>query len=284
MEDCICNYSSTEKDFTYTHNMADIPRSYPVHIHDMYELYYFISGDVTYYIEGQNYIINSNDILIINSRELHKPVFNSTKPYERIVIHFNPRYISSFQTKQYNLLHYFENRKLGHHNKINSTQVLAKNIKKYIDEIENNINKNIPESPIMIKTLFIQLLITLNSLFVTNENIITNSFKYDEKVSSILEYINNNLSEKITLEILEHNFFVNKYYLCHIFKKTTSFTLIEYITYKRIMKAKELLIEGISVMEVCHKIGFNDYTNFYKVFKKLTGTSPKNFTKTAEIK
>lgn len=275
-------YVSDEKDFTYTHNIIDIPHTYPIHIHDMYELYYFISGDVTYYIEGQNYIINPNDILIINSRELHKPVFNSNKPYERIVIHFNPRFISAFQTKQYNLLHYCENRKLGHHNRIDCTQVIDKKIKNNIEEIEKNIKNNVLETPIMIKTLFIQLLIKLNSIFIPNENIITNSFKYDEKVSSILDYINNNLSEKITLEMLEHRFYVNKYYLCHIFKKTTSFTLIEYITYKRIMKAKELLIDGVSVMEVCHSIGFNDYTNFYKVFKKLTGTSPKNFTKLKE--
>lgn len=279
MEKTFCRYKTNENNFNFVHSVAQPPGDFPVHIHDLYELYYFISGDVTYYIEGQAYNIKRNDILIINNRELHRPVFNSTRPYERMVIHFKPEYVSLFQSKEYNLLYYFEKRRLGQYNRIESEDVLQFGINKYFNQIEKCATEESAERHVMIKTVFVQMLVALNKIFDQKKNVVTSSFGYDKKISAILDFINNHLDEKITLDTLEHKFFVNKYYLCHLFKKNTGFTVIEYITYKRIMKAKELLLAGIPATEACHSVGFSDYSNFYKVFKKIIGVSPRNFTK-----
>ncbi len=81
--------------------------------------------------------------------------------------------------------------------------------------------------------------------------------------------------KKITLDILQQRFYVNKYYLCHIFKMNTGFTVIEYITYKRVVRAMELLMSGVTAIDAAHAVGFGDYSAFYKAFKKITGFSPK---------
>lgn len=57
----------------------------------------------------------------------------------------------------------------------------------------------------------------------------------------------------------------------------TGFSVIEYITYKRILKAEELLLSGLSILDAANEVGFGDYSNFYKAFKKITGTSPKKY-------
>ena len=101
--------------------------------------------------------------------------------------------------------------------------------------------------------------------------------EYDEIIIDILKYINVNLQKKITLDILEAEFHINKYYICHLFKKNTGFTVIEYIIYKRIMRAEELLISGTPIIDVSSQVGFGDYTNFYKSFKKILGISPKKY-------
>jgi len=54
-------------------------------------------------------------------------------------------------------------------------------------------------------------------------------------------------------------------------------TVGEYIAYKRILKAKELLIRGTPVLETCHAVGFRDYSNFYKTFRRLEGVSPREY-------
>jgi AraC-like DNA-binding protein len=252
-----------------------------VHIHDGYELYFFLQGDVTYNIEGQTYKLNSKDILIINNKELHRPYFDSNSTYERMVIHFNPDSISLFNCDKYNILQAFENRKLGHGNRINSTDVVKEGLEQCIKELESCFNTDSPERLISLKTMLIQLLIKINRLYLKktsdNEEILRKSSLQDEKVHSILEYINANLNKKITLNFLQSNFYVNKYYLCHVFKKSTGFTIFEYITYKRIMKAKELLRKKIPINEVYVEVGFEDYSNFYKVFKRILGVSPREF-------
>jgi len=259
------------------HVVTDPPIDVATHIHDGYELFYFISGDLTYYIEGQAYKLCPNDLIITNSRELHRILFNSKASYERKYIQFKPEYISSYQIDGYNMLSYLEKRKLGYFNRILAKDVLEDGIFELWDKIEKASLEHSPESPIMIKTFFIQMLITINKIFSKYNNPVVNSYKYDEKIVTILDFINKNLNEKITLDLLEQEFFVNKYYLCHIFKTNTGFTVFEYITYKRIMRAIELLMSGKTALDAAHAVGFGDYSTFYKAFKKITGFSPNQY-------
>jgi len=275
MEKQILQHSSNH--FYMAHVVTDSPVDVATHIHDCYELFYFISGDLTYYIEGQAYKLYPNDMILTNSRELHRIVFNSKSRYERKYIHFHPEYISSYQTDDYNMLHYIENRKLGYFNRIPAKNVLGDGIFELWNNIENASLEESPESLIMMKTFFIQMLIIINRSLSEYNNPAINNRKYDQKIVSILDYINKNLYKKITLDILQKEFFVNKYYLCHIFKRNTGFTVFEYITYKRIMKAMELLASGNTALDVAHAVGFGDYSTFFKAFKNITGSSPKQY-------
>jgi AraC-like DNA-binding protein len=261
------------------HLFTESPRDIATHIHDCYELYYFISGDISYYIEGKTHKINKNDLILTNSRELHRIVFNSGSPYERKFIHFRPEYVSPFQVNGYNMLNYFDKRKLGYFNKIEAKDVIDNGINIMWNELEEMPSESTPENQIIMKTLFVQMLIKINKIFSKYNNPVMDSHEYDEKIAAILNFINKNLSEKINLDLLQQKFFVNKYYLCHIFKMSTGFTVMEYITYKRIMKAMDLLISGTTVLSVADIVGFGDYSSFYKAFKNITGVSPKKYSK-----
>jgi YesN/AraC family two-component response regulator len=282
MDDNAVYYKINTYDLSFGHTKTYNPSNFmhDIHIHDFYEIYYFLSGDVTYYIEGQTYRLGSNDLLIINNKELHRPYFNSDKPYERIVMHFNPKFFSGFTTQNYNLFNCFENKKLGVNNMLTADEVISCGFTDYIKEIEEALKRNTKEKDIMFLTLFLQALVSLNRAFsIKSSSIAEEHLQKDKKITTILDYINSNLSSKITLALLQEKFFVNKYYLCHIFKSTTGFTIQEYIIYKRIMKAKELLSSGFPVLEVSNEVGFNDYSNFYRTFKRITGNSPKYFSK-----
>jgi len=275
MDNQIQRYNSNH--FSLVHMETDIPHDVTTHLHDCYELFYFISGDLTYYIEGQAYKLCPHDLIITNSRELHRIVFNSKCRYERKYIHFKPEYLSSFQTVEYNLLSYIENRKLGYFNRIPAEDVLEYKIDEYWEKIEQAALESSPESGIMMKALFVQMLIMINKVFAKYDNSLGDRHKFDHKIVAILDYINKNLDEKITLDLLQQKFYVNKYYLCHIFKQNTGFTVNEYITYKRIMRASELLMSGMPALDAAHAVGYGDYSTFYKAFKSITGYSPKQY-------
>ncbi|SDZ33654.1 AraC-type DNA-binding protein [Evansella caseinilytica] len=273
MDKQILHYSSNH--FSFVHMVTEPPTDVATHIHDCYEMFYFISGDLTYYIEGQAYKLRPYDLIITNSKELHRIVFLSKASYERKYIHFKPEYVSPYQTEQYNLLAYIEKRKLGCFNMIPAKNVLDNGIGELWENIEKASLDPAPESQILMKIFFIQMLIKINQHLSKYNNPVVDSHKDDQKIAAILDFINNHLEEKITLDSLQERFFVNKYYLCHLFKRNTGFTVIEYITYKRIMRAMELLVAGKPALNVAHSVGFGDYSTFFKAFKKITGYSPK---------
>ena len=270
-------FSYEVNNFSISHTYTESPINIDTHIHNCYELYYYISGDLTYHIEGQSYKLNKNDLIITNTRELHRIVFDSKEPYEREFIWFKPEYISAFQTEEYNILSFIQKRKLGYFNKISARDMIENGIDKLWQQITKYAHEKSPESSIMIKAIFIQMLIKINNIFFKNKNAIMTSFEYDEKIIGILKYINENLEKKITLDLLEDEFHISKYYLCHLFKTNTGFTVIEYIIYKRIMRAEELLLSGMPIIDISSQVGFGDYTNFYKSFKKIVGVSPKKY-------
>lgn len=106
-----------------------------------------------------------------------------------------------------------------------------------------------------------------------------NPAQQDELISTIQKkYIMNHIEQTITLDFLTEKYFINKYYLCHAFKKKFNMTILEYLHLQRIEKAKHLLLEGIPITQVCYFVGFNDYSNFYKKnSKKIVGLSPKQY-------
>lgn len=270
-------YYEIENQFSFYHGFTQNPEGFDVHIHRSYEIMYWISGDATYFVEGQSYDMRPDDLIFTNTRELHKIVFNSNEPYERIFIQFKPELTMGLQQKDFNPLSIIENRPLGHSNRIPANEVHKHKIDVMFQKMYDLCKSNTPMDNLLIKTTLIELLVALNQLLENLETETVPVSTNSNKINNILVYINNNLSEKISLDLLEKKFFINKYYLSHVFKQTTGFSLIEYITHKRVMEAKEMLIKGFSATETANTVGYSDYSSFYRVFKKIVGISPQQY-------
>lgn len=270
-------------EITYTNSkIIGTKENFKPHLHDFYEIYYFLNGDVTYYIEGRAYQLAKNNLLLINNRELHKPVLNSAIPYERIVIHFYPWEIKKYNYLDFDLLCCFENRSTADNNKIIDQN---KKIFSYLKKIAEYINTKPAEAEIMIETYFIQLLVLINQLFKQNQQKNSQELSsYNSRILKIIKFINQNLAAELSLNSLAAKFYLNKSYLAHIFKENTGFSVLQYIHYKKIMKAKELLLTEKSCGEVASILNFGNYSSFYRAFKKEIGISPQKYQKKIDQK
>lgn len=268
------------KGFTISHSITEMPSKNPhaLHTHDHYEIFYFLTGDITYYIEGHVYDISPHDILLINNKEVHKPIFHSDKVYERMVINFDESYVEPL-SPFYDLTYCFLNRTLGHGNKIEGSYVKKLQLHDFFTKIHDYINEESIEDQLLAKTYFFQLLLQLNRVFKTDKEKFTKGYLKDQKIDTIIHYINSHLTEPLSLNSIEEACFVNKYYMSHLFKDLTGMTVIEYINHKRILLAKSLLQTDMAITKVAQETGFNDYSNFYKKFKDATGVSPSIFKK-----
>ena len=263
------------KKIDYKHLTHKSP-SFEFHLHDGCEIYYRISGDVRYFVEKQIYSVNAYDVFITNQNEIHKPNFESSQPYERITLCFNPDFFSQFSSKDYDILNCFYNRKNGTDNKITLTPPEFERMMGSFEAIEEALLQNASYSDIRITNIVIDLLLLLNEA-AKRKSKANQKNQLNENLAKIIDYIDTHLSEDLSLATLESVLFVSAPHICRTFKKATNSTIHQYIIKKRIVLAKHLLKMGYSVSDVSHKSGFSDFSNFIKTFKKHTGMIPSKY-------
>jgi AraC-like DNA-binding protein len=248
------------------------------HLHEGCEIYFLLSGDVRYFVEKNIYPMSIGELIITNPKEIHKPTFLSDATYERISMQFNPRFVAEFNTSSYDLLRCFYHRENGEKNKIPLTKVESSELLMLFRKYEQFIQSPPPAAEQLKLCCFIEILVFINQSF---EHYKTDVLKLEvhQKLSTVLDYIERHLTDDLSLNTLERELFINRYYLSKLFKRHVGSTIHEYITYKRIALAKGYLAEGLSVAETWEKSGFKDYTSFLKMFKRTVGVLPKDYLK-----
>jgi AraC-like DNA-binding protein len=250
------------------------------HLHDGFEIFFLISGDVKYLIEKRVYTARPGDIFITNHQELHRVFLQSDATYERITIIFKPAAIQAFNIYRFDLLHCFLQRPKGEYNRIALGDRQREEVRAYFDRIEQLDRRRSPESELLKTTCFIELLVWLNKIFQANQPV-DEGPQIPEKLFAILSYIEAHLQQELSLASLANHFYFDKFYLNKLFKKHFGSSVYEYIVCKRVSKAKSLIREGFNFTETSHLCGFTDYSSFFRMFKKHMGVSPAQYKKMA---
>lgn len=103
-------------------------------------------------------------------------------------------------------------------------------------------------------------------------------FDQDNIAASIESYLKENLDKKLTIANICKAFNYNKTYICTNFKKTTGYSIIEYLNLAKIERAKDMIREdSYSLSEISESLGFSSPGYFSKIFKKITGLSPLEY-------
>lgn len=272
----------SQNKFFYNHYTADAEYSHydQVQYHDFYEVQLFRSatgdnrellGVMT--LEGHDIPLHHNTLLLIDMFKRHKIEIKS-KNYTRTCFDISPNYIYFASSEKSNLLNLF-----GHNSMTLPVLQLTEEQGSRIMQIYRDLNM-----PMLSKGTDIYekglLCLLLAFLFdMGNSYLLSTPAKEDKTVNliyDIIQYIDEHIESQLSLEELSEAMHFSTYYLCHAFKKSTDLSLKTYITDKKIELAKQLLAV-YSVTEVAEKIGFNNYSSFFRTFKKLTGISPSDY-------
>lgn len=266
------DYAINTKSFGIFHSTENNPDS-DMHTHECCEVFLCIKGGSTFLIDGRVYEANDGDIFFMNQYEAHKITFKQNCDVERYVLQIHPEFIMSFSTENTNLANCFYKK-----NKYNKISLDKENFD-YIKNLFSDMESEYKFADDIIKQS--KILLILSQINILSYNIHgKNSFVIPEKeLTDALSYIDSHFCENITLsDIATHSFIsVNK--LCRIFKSGLGTTPAKYITSKRISKAKKMLLNGVSVLEVAYSCGFNDYSNFIRTFSARVGISPGKYSK-----
>lgn len=269
-------------DFKFFHLKDKKNIQFEYHYHDFNKIIIFVSGDVTYNIEGISYRLKPWDVLFVPSNQVHKPTIKADQDYERIVIWINNDFLEEHGDGENNLLTCFnisrENKhlvRLGE-NSLNS-------IKLILTKIEFELKNKQFGSQVLANSLFVQFIVYINRLHLKPDKHVENiEVQYDEQIQKIIEYINSNLELNLSIENLSSKFYMNKYYLMHKFKSNTGFSIHNYVNSKRMQKCSSYIKDGISPSEAAGRCGFNDYSSFVRAFTKMYGVSPRKYYKASQ--
>lgn len=276
-------FANPNKCINYGHTKTINPDSPDFHLHNLYEIYFFIAGNAKYFIEKKVYSLKYGDLFVMNSDEIHKPYFPSGGYYERIVIHFEPWIAQIISAPDFNLLNCFINRPKGDKNKINLNKLQVEELLNLFYEIEKHNESTSGSSKIMKFSCFLELLIYINKAYISQNSAelpyIDEVSHIPAKLAPILDFIEDNLDSNLTLRSLEQRFYINGSYLCRLFMKNIGSSIHEYIICKRLSMARKLLSEGATALDACIRSGFNDYSNFARMFKRRLGMSPAAYRK-----
>ena len=76
----------TERYYEFHHSYNETPPTVEFHQHPFYEIFFFISGNVNYIIEGRSYKLRPGDILLTSNADIHRPEVRPGRPYPRLLM------------------------------------------------------------------------------------------------------------------------------------------------------------------------------------------------------
>ena len=271
----ICDDKNKEIIKVFHSKVSAGKRIYTEHHHTECELSLFVAGSGIYTVGKKVYEFNEGDMFLFGSDEPHciTELYTET---DLLNIHFEPQLLWQ-QPENMELLTLFFAKNVNFSNRFSGRDTALKNL---ILNIEKEISEKLAGYIIETKyRLFSALIYILRRYDYFDKS--PNYIKYrlsTEKMKDAMNYINENLSDKLLLKDIATAACMSQTYFSSVFKKLNGISPWEYITIKRIEKAIFLIkTTNMTMLEIAGNCGFSSSSNFYKAFSKITGKKPTDY-------
>ncbi|MDC7289522.1 AraC family transcriptional regulator [Blautia schinkii] len=248
------------------------------HWHSYFEITCVLEGKGHYFVNGQEYTMDVGDIIIFNNVEPHgwKLLCNDM---HLLVMVFSPEFVAeklSVFDSEY--LKPFVERGSNFKNRIGREEPLSHEIRKGIREINKEWEERQEGYPLMIKANVLRILTMLIRTYqdeTKSGEMLKEKKNAMKRLEEAFAYINAHHCEKLTLDEVAASVFMSSNYFSSYFRKVTGISFSDYVTRLRIIHARELLRDtDKSVTEIALECGFNNISNFYRLYKKHVGKAP----------
>ncbi|KRE44800.1 AraC family transcriptional regulator [Paenibacillus sp. Soil522] len=254
----------------------------PDHFHDWYEMVYIYSGKGTFFIDQTFYDAVPGDVFMIPGNTIHRSFPDPDDPKTSTALFFNASLVHSPPLgDSFSYLRCFEQAKRHKAYKLPAAAAADKQqIIALIDRIHAEETDKLPGYRLAVLLHLQQILLLLGRTLNPSEEGQAVSSSAPSWMRAILAYIDEHPASPLGLSQLAKRASVTPAHFSRVFKKLTGMNVTEYVTTKRIIRAKELLVESdANIADIAERCGFESLPHFHRMFKKLTGMTPSHYKK-----
>ncbi len=242
------------------------------------KIVFSVAGESVLYVDKKTYAFYPGDVFLISAEQAHCFAEGKEKNVlEGMVFLVAPGFLQRNSSDRTDLSCCFRQMSSDGLHKLSLSEMERRQLLTYIQRLTTNteFGQDIHDNGV-----FLEMMVYINQLCLTHSLVTApagNSATTASQIGDIISYIDRHICEKLTTNNLAEHFFVSPSYLCKLFRSATGTTVHKYITGKRVAMAKDMLANGMSVSTACFSSGFNDYSNFIKIFTRAVGVSPKRY-------
>lgn len=238
----------------YMDNRIDHPVLLETHCHSQYEMIAVAEGDINIILEGKSYRLMSQQAMIIPPLSYHRVTANEQGTYRRFTVLFDISAVPPVLQPEFSQ---------------QAPEMVIISIP-YLEKLKEICQVANPEfyEPLA-QSLMVQIFYDVMKESKTADHTETDTF-----LQEALGYIDRHLHEKILLEDLARHTARSKSSFCHLFEQKMGISPKQYILQKKLALADKLISEGVPAITAAAQVGYENYSNFYRLYRKNTEKNP----------
>ena len=280
MSTIISQFNSMFDSFFFHHSVSEPKESatlYGPESHRRFEIIYLAKGEVKYFIEGEEYLAKTGDMIFVPPNEIHSLHINSNTKYERIVVLFDFDLIKSMLAV--GEVTVSDACLKPHAYRVIPAEVVKKSRLKEIMYSIAAEAKDGENRALRFFSLVLSLIAELNDLLSDSTHKPIMPITKEPTVKKAIDYVNAHVTEPLTLDLLADGLHLNKFYISHIFSSRLQISFSDFLNGLRIDHACKLMTGNTSITEAAFASGFSSIRTFNRVFARQMGKSPTQYLK-----
>ena len=248
----------------------------PAHTHDYYEFYLFLEGDLDLEISGHARPLHPGDMVLVPPGVSHHALMHSSdRPYRRFVLWVSQEYAARLLKESPDYVFLMQraatsSRCYYHFHEAEFSSIQSRLIRLLEEFHSNRYGRNAA-----VYLALNDLLLYMNRIIYEREHPVVSGS--GDLMQEITLFIDEHLTEDLSLDVLADHVCLSKYYIAHYFKDNLGISIHQYITKKRLQSCSEAIAAGSDITRTFDEYGFRDYSSFYRMFRKEYGMSPREF-------
>jgi AraC-like DNA-binding protein len=252
------------------------------HFHEWNEIIYIHSGNGSIFIDQTFYDLKEGDMIIIPTNTIHRVTPEKTNLILSTAIFFSPALIQRAAIGDpFVYLNIFVEAKRTKNYKHTLSPKNSIKLVEYIDQLMKEDQSHHEDRENALLLWLHLILLTIHRNFQEKDTVQSKQSEHAPQwMKDALTYINQHISEELHLQSIAERASISEAHFSRVFKQLIGMNLSNYITVRRILLAKERLLNShLKIEIIAEQCGFNSMPHFYRTFKKQTTMTPSQFRK-----